>query len=773
MKNIIILVLVLIICFQLHSQNNISGIVNDYSEVTGISQDKSQLVVADIQIFEVGDLILIIQMKGAIIDTNNHPTFGQIIDYKESGNFEFNWINSISNGMITLDHELCSDYDINGLVQLVKVPQYTNAIVSGILTASPWNGLTGGILAFKVNETLTLSSNIDVSGLGFRGGKINNTKWECDQMDYFYNHPSWQGAQKGEGIAVLGSDKMAGRGALANGGGGGNCTNAGGAGGGNYGMGGHGGKQFYFFCDSIQIGGLPGNSVACYDSLNKIFLGGGGGAGHENDNAGTNGTNGAGIIVIQAGKIEGNGYSISANGLNASASENDAAGGGGSGGAILIDCYDFGSTPINISAIGGKGGNCNVGPYLHCYGTGGGGGGGCILLSLDQLPQNVSVYLQGGNNGIINNSDSPCHLSNYGALPGGDGDILFNLSLDQCCDESAFEYDDFKYINNINFIGDAHKTDSNIVITQSEQWKGGAVWYADKVPLKKGFTTEFSFRFSDGEDKYIPEDYPGADGIAFVIQNHKNDDLGSLGGGLGYSKIPNSFAVEFDTYKNTSDIADNFNDPNENHIAVFCNGIYPNTPDHSSSANIVTNSNIMPLVPDGRIFYSKIEYIKDRYMKIYLDSNNQFENPPVIEIPNIDLSKMIELDSEEFSWIGFTASTGNAHEKHELLSWMVCPKPTNAVYVDVIEDNSLIGNEIKIYPNPANDILNIEFDSHSYSLVSIELFSVLGRRYYESESKYKGLIIKQIPVSELSDGIYFIVIKINGIVYRRTFFIIR
>ncbi|MFC2132006.1 T9SS type A sorting domain-containing protein, partial [Bacteroidota bacterium] len=262
------------------------------------------------------------------------------------------------------------------------------------------------------------------------------------------------------------------------------------------------------------------------------------------------------------------------------------------------------------------------------------------------------------------------------------GRDIFLFKLNEGCDETSFFYDDFSEIDNLELIEEAYHIDSTIALTPSECWLGGAVWHQDKVPVKKGFTTEFSFRFSEGVDKYIPEDYPGADGICFIIQNHKRNALGSIGGSLGFKNIPNSFVVEYDTYKNTSDQADNFHDPNENHIAVFCNGSEPNSPDHASDAHIATNDTIFPLVPDGRIFYSKIEYEQDNYFKVYLDTTNAFELPPVIELSSIDISEMLELDCEEFAWVGFTSATGNAYEKHELLSWDLCAAPTNAVAVN-------------------------------------------------------------------------------------------
>ncbi|MBK6427814.1 MAG: hypothetical protein IPF82_16955 [Blastocatellia bacterium] len=65
--------------------------------------------------------------------------------------------------------------------QVIRVPQFEDAIVAAGLTALPWTssvvnttngtGPTGGVLAFDVSGTLMLAGQtISVDGLGFRGG---------------------------------------------------------------------------------------------------------------------------------------------------------------------------------------------------------------------------------------------------------------------------------------------------------------------------------------------------------------------------------------------------------------------------------------------------------------------------------------------------------------------------------------------------------------------------------------------------------------------------
>src|SRR5206468_8807495 len=93
-------------------------------------------------------------------------------------------------------------------------PNYTSATLSSALTASAWNGSTGGVLALNVSGTLTLNgATVSVNGLGFRGAaglQLNGTTG-ATSSDYLFASPAtyttagapFAGAHgsKGEGIA--------------------------------------------------------------------------------------------------------------------------------------------------------------------------------------------------------------------------------------------------------------------------------------------------------------------------------------------------------------------------------------------------------------------------------------------------------------------------------------------------------------------------------------------------------------------------------------------
>ena len=223
----------------------ISGIINDYTPVIDFNSCKNLMTVEDASAYNTGDTVLIIQMKGAVIDSTNTSNFGTITDYKNAGNYEFNYVKSKSGNVIELRNVLLRQYGVpDGKVQLIRVPYYQNAVVTNTLTCLPWDGRKGGVLVLNSQNGITLNANIDVSEKGFgTGSPIVNSQHPCNERQYFYNSPA-NGGEKAEGIADISLQKKYGKGKLSNGGGGGNSDNSGGGGGGNGGNGGNGGRQF-------------------------------------------------------------------------------------------------------------------------------------------------------------------------------------------------------------------------------------------------------------------------------------------------------------------------------------------------------------------------------------------------------------------------------------------------------------------------------------------------------------------------------------------------
>ena len=427
--------------------------VNVYAQLAGsadLAVGDTTITVVDVNgnfssAVSQGDLLLIVQMAGATIDTTtNGAGYGAVTSLGNAGRYEFVGVEARTGNVITLACGLKNAYTRAGKTQVIRVPQYTTlAIPAGTSVIAPaWDGTTGGVVAVHAETTLNLAGTISAAEKGFRGGAADNvTSAPGSGITLYYSSDTLDGGEKGESIAGYGTDLGSGRygrGAPANGGGGGDSHNAGGGGGANAANGATwsgqgvmeqcatgqawrpawaiepgftacsnsvgGGRGGYSYSanpaagplvtapgapawggdDRRNVGGLGGHPLPS-NPTSQLFMGGGGGAGDGNDNAAGRGGRGGGLVFVIAGAVTGNG-TISANGEQGGTAQyvavgGDAPGGAGGGGTVVVHAASIAST-IKIAVDGGHGGN-QVGSSgdNEVEGPGGGGGGGYIAVS--------------------------------------------------------------------------------------------------------------------------------------------------------------------------------------------------------------------------------------------------------------------------------------------------------------------------------------------------------------------------------------------------------
>jgi len=205
--------LCLLVAVSASGQTNLSGIVNSYTQVVSVDSCENYVVVSGVSGFAVGDEVMLMQMQGAVIDTTNTLSFGNLTSVNSSGLFEINTISSIDGYRVHFQKKLTYKFDITSGVQLIRVAKVIgDAITQSKVTSMPWNGTVGGVVAVDVSGTLTLQNDIDVSGQGFRGGDTSMREQISDLMAYKYPIVSGYGGVKGEGIAKYSQDAGAGRG---------------------------------------------------------------------------------------------------------------------------------------------------------------------------------------------------------------------------------------------------------------------------------------------------------------------------------------------------------------------------------------------------------------------------------------------------------------------------------------------------------------------------------------------------------------------------------
>ncbi len=428
-----------------------------------------------------GSLLLVIQMQDASINVSQSVAYGNgytgsgFTTINNAGNYEFvTATGPVAGGLVPIK----GAGPTNGLVfaytavaasgtkgistyQVVLVPQYLSATL-GAVTATPWNGSTGGIVALDIAGQLNLGGgSVSVDGQGFRGGAgmqltggtgANTDYWQTSPTTYTGGARSGVDAPKGEGVAgtpewveslgsylqtttaypsgTAGMDGSMARGAPGNAGGGGtdahpaaNDQNAGGGGGGNGGSGGFGGDSWN---SNLSTGGEGGSAFPA--TIDRIALGGGGGAGTRNNSDGdtlaSSGSAGGGLIFIRADSLTGTG-TLTANGMAAYiGTANDAGGGGGAGGTIVVLAANGGESGLTLQANGGRGGDAwDIDPYSLAdrHGPGGGGAGGVVFVS-----GAATISTLGGGNGTTLTPGVP-----YGATPGSAGTSSTSATLSQ------------------------------------------------------------------------------------------------------------------------------------------------------------------------------------------------------------------------------------------------------------------------------------------------------------------------------------------------------
>ncbi len=414
------------------AETPISGIINRHEGIVEIFPCDSTVRVRGLTQFSVGDEVLMIQMKGARITETDDSTYGTIRDMNGAGCVEFLTIGSIANDRITFTTTWVHPYDAKGSIQLASVARYVDANIVGTVTTRPWNGTIGGVVVLRVDGNLRLTSNIDVSGMGFRGGAASLPIGVCSATKWGSYYIYGDGGEKGDGIATVASTiALSSRGPFATGGGGGNGGNAGGAGGSSAGMGGHGGDA-NSLCSVYKLqGGYPGQAVDSLLLKQRLYLGGGGGGGHQNNLQGTPGAAGGGIVIIQANSITSNGGNIIASGLSVRDTvawkngfpqqPGDGAGGGGAGGSVLLDVL-IANGPLLVDVRGGNGGV--IGARYQANGPGGGGGGGAIIAT--NVAPSITGIIDGGVPGVHISSETADDVrdSPWGATAGQPGRIM-------------------------------------------------------------------------------------------------------------------------------------------------------------------------------------------------------------------------------------------------------------------------------------------------------------------------------------------------------------
>jgi len=228
---------------------------------------------------------------------------------------------------------------------------------------------------------------------------------------------------------------------------------------------------------------------------------------------------------------------------------------------------------------------------------------------------------------------------------------------------AQFNYPDFSNATGLGLVSSAQIVNNRLRLTPSRFERIGAAWYNfARQDISRPWYTIFKFQITDRAGNIDTDGQPGADGIAFVIQNFGtgSNAIGGAGAGIGYEGFPSSniLVVELDMWQNSRNVGHDRNDPNPNHIAVMRGNSSFHTLDNTLA--LVTPTVNMS---DGNIYTVKIEYSPNtNTLSVFLDNLSSPVLTASVNLPAI-------LGGSNFAWVGFTSATGASYQNHDILSW--------------------------------------------------------------------------------------------------------
>jgi hypothetical protein len=175
------------------------------------------------------------------------------------------------------------------------------------------------------------------------------------------------------------------------------------------------------------------------------------------------------------------------------------------------------------------------------------------------------------------------------------------------------------------------------------------------------FTSDFTFQMTNAGTG------PLADGMTFTLQGVGPFAIGSMGGGLGYgpepqvgsfvSRVLKSVAVKFDTFNDVGE--------GDNSTGVYTGGEAPALP-------------AVPFPPgtidlhSGHVFAVHLDYSGVTLTVTVTDTSVPAPRPTFTQSYTVDIPAAV---GGSTAYVGFTAATGGAAAKQDVLTWTFTPRP--------------------------------------------------------------------------------------------------
>ncbi len=232
--------------------------------------------------------------------------------------------------------------------------------------------------------------------------------------------------------------------------------------------------------------------------------------------------------------------------------------------------------------------------------------------------------------------------------PGAAAGVIFNISdFTGACGTT------------LTCVGSTAVVGTALRLTPANGGQSGAGYSTSAITLGSNATFSTTFQFQITNAGGIDP----ADGLTFVLAQNPTG-LGIGGGGLGYQGVPNSVAIEFDTFANGG------SDVDSNHVAVDTGGNLTNTalanPYGVSACTFGSGHTQLGCMSNGDIWTAVIGYDGSKLSVSLQDAGNAVQN--LITSFPIDIAAALGTNN---AFVGFTSGTGSGFENHDILNWQL------------------------------------------------------------------------------------------------------
>lgn len=219
---------------------------------------------------------------------------------------------------------------------------------------------------------------------------------------------------------------------------------------------------------------------------------------------------------------------------------------------------------------------------------------------------------------------------------------------------TTLTYTDFSNTTGLQINGNASQAGNALRVTSATYSQGGSVFSTNAINLDSNasFSSAFRFRFTNAGGACDGQGC-GADGLTFVVQTNANN-VGGIGGGIGYQGIGNSVGIEFDTWNNGA--GDNFS---SNHVGINLNGSV-----NSVAIAQVTEGDLN----NSQIWSAWVDYNGNTdLLEVRLAQGENAARPGTAYLSYT--TDLVSVLGSTNAFVGFTSGTGAAYANHDVLAW--------------------------------------------------------------------------------------------------------